>query len=243
MDQVMGQQARQQHRAFLVLSTRLYDDSDLALVRDVGRRLLDAVTSVNEIIRGNLLHIPRIAVDQRDAPLAEEMGAFELNAPRPRLGRAGENAVANTRHPRPLGEELRMLHAQDALRIELELRVAFLVERMRRDRVGRAAAADIWGDEIPAGVIVELWDAAIPGRTRVAGQRAAFQDMPDVIGKTGIDAAANHVARKQRDVAGTAGQDELRAGFERSDERMDAHLPHDRALAQPLLRHARADTG
>src|SRR5262249_23306519 len=106
---------------------------------------------------------------------------------------------------------------------------------MHRDRMGRAAAYRIRWREQRSAVVIDFRDQAIGRRTGFAGERAGFEDMTNVIGETGLDAATNHVRGKQRGIAGAAGQNELGAGLERRDQGMDAHLSDDYALAESIL--------
>ncbi|MNL48942.1 hypothetical protein D3C87_1718380 [compost metagenome] len=66
--------------------------------------------------------------------------------------------------------------------------------------------------------------------------------MAHVIGQARIDAAADHVRRKQRDIAGPPRQDVLRAALKRGDQGMYAHLSHDGAFLQRILVQCRAGT-
>ena len=64
-----------------------------------------------------------------------------------------------------------------------------------------------------------------------------------MIGKAGVDAAADHVGCEERDIAGAAGEDILRPTLQRGHQGMNAHLPDDHALAQRLLVKLRTEAG
>ena len=151
-----------------------------------------------------------------------------------------EATVADTGAAAVAGEELRLLHDQNALRIILELRVAFLIERVRGDRIGRAATCGIGRGEDRRAVVIDLGHETVGRRAGIAGQRAALQDVADMVGQPGVDVAADHVGGEQRDIAAPSRKDELRAAFQRGDQGMDAHLADDGALTQRSLVEIRA---
>ena len=154
-----------------------------------------------------------------------------------------EAAVADAGAAAVAGEELRLLHDQNALRIILQLRVAFLIERVRGDRIGRAAACGIGRGEDRRAVVIDLGHETVGRRAGIAGQRAAFQHVADMVGQPRIDVAADHVGGEQRDVAAPSGKDELRTAFQRGDQGMDAHLADDGAFAQRILVEIGAGAG
>ena len=174
-------------------------------------------------------------MDQRDLSRTEPARSLELDAPWPRLCGMNKAAVANAGAATVPGEELRLLHDQNAFRIILQLRVAFLIERMRGDRICRAAARGIGRGEDRRAVVIDFGHQTVGWRTGIAGQRAAFQDMADMVGQSRIDIAPDHVGREQRDVAASSGKDVLRATLQRRDQGMDSHLADDGALAQRIF--------
>ena len=72
-------------------------------------------------------------MDQRNLSRTEPARSLELDAPGPWLRGMNEAAVADSGAAAVPGEELRLLHDQNAFRIVLQLRMAFLIERMRGD--------------------------------------------------------------------------------------------------------------
>ena len=94
MNEVVRQQAGEQHCRLLRLAGGLDDDAEfLLLVAD--RPCLYAVTAIDEDVGRDLRQIFRIEMDQRDFSGAEPARSFELDAPGPRLSGVNETAVAN----------------------------------------------------------------------------------------------------------------------------------------------------
>src|ERR1700744_3706171 len=174
-------------------------------------------------------------MDQRNFATAEMLRALELDAPGPRLALADEATAANARAAAVAGKELCILRGENALRIELQLGVALLIERVRRDRMGRAAARGVGSGEDCAAVVIDFRHDAIRGRAGIAGKRAAFQDMTGVISKPGVNAVANHIGGKERAVATAPSENEIRAIVQRRQQRMDAHLPDNDTFTQRIL--------
>src|SRR5277367_4129585 len=112
---------------------------------------------------------------------------------------------------------------------------------MRGDRVGRAASARVGRHEYRAAIVIDLRDQTVGRGTRIAGERATLEHVPYVVSQSRIDAAPDHVRGKQRDIAGAAGQDVFGTAFERSHQRMYAHLADDCALTQGQFAQVRAD--
>ncbi len=238
----MGENAREILRRVLGLGGRLDDDAELALAGE-DRRRLDAVAAVDEDIGRHLVEVRGIDVEQRDLARTEAASALEFDAPGPGLAGPDEAAALDAGGAVVVGEELGVLHREDALGVKLELGVALLVERVRGDRIGGAAPVRVGRNEGGGAVVVDFGHEAVRGRAGIAGERSALEHVADMVGKAGVDAAAYHVRREQRDVAGASGEDILGAALERGHEGMDTHLADDRAFAQRGLVELGAEPG
>src|SRR5580692_11067958 len=199
---MMPQGPCQQHRTLLRRRRGFDDDTHLAL-RIGSWRQLHAVTAVHEQVRGNLVSVLWVNIQKGDLPVAQSARAFEFDAQSRRA--THQPTPANAGYPGIFCMEFRRLGVEYPFGINLQLRMRFLIQGMRRYRVHRAATLRIRGYEKRRAILIDFGHQAIRWRSRLARDGATLQHVPDMVCEPRTDAVPDHIRREYRGIASPAG--------------------------------------